>query len=127
MKQALSLDDRGDLARLVIDIMQEWQLSPEQQLNLLGMPEDCRPRELVRLKNGSPLPEDELILDRARHILGIQHSLHIVFPMNQNMPKFWLKNKNRFLKGVPLYIMMGEGLDGMHRVWRHLDCTLNWE
>lgn len=127
LNSTLSENERIQLAQLVMDIFEDWQLSSEQQLELLGLPSGTKPRELTRFRHGSPFPPVDSVLERAKHILGIQHSLHVVFPRNHNMPNFWLRNRNRQLKDRPLAIMLGEGLSGMNRVWRSLDCTLNWE
>lgn len=127
MTAQLNNIDRTNLAMLVMNILEEWRLAPEDQLTLLGFPEGTKPRELSRYRNGStPFPDDKSVLDHAEHVLGIQEALHLVFPLNHNMPGFWLKHRNKTLKGVPLNIMLNEGLPGMHRVWRQLDCTINW-
>ncbi len=122
----LDQTDRTHLSEVVMNIFNDWQISSEEQLTLLGLPEGTRPRELVRFRNGTPLPNDDAVLERARHLLGIQHSLQLVFPLNHKMPSFWLKHRNRTLKGVPMQIMLDDGLNGMQRVWRSLDCTQNW-
>lgn len=112
---------------LVMSILDEWRLAPEDQLTMLGFPPETKPRQLSRYRNGSePLPDDRNVMDHAEHVLGIQDALHVVFPLNRNMPSFWLKHRNKALKGIPLSIMLEEGLSGMHRVWRQLDCTVNW-
>lgn len=123
----LSLEEREQLARLVMDIFEDWRLTTEQQFSLLGLDEDSSPRLLTKYRHGKAFPEEEDILERAKHVLGIQHALHVVFPLNPKMPVFWLKNRNRQLKAPPLRVMLNEGIDGMHRVWRSLDCTLNWD
>jgi hypothetical protein len=123
----LSDEERIRLAELVMAIFDEWHLDPGQQLSLLGLPEDTKPRELTRYRRGTPFPQEEALLVRAKHVLGIQESLHVVFPLNPQMPIFWLNNRNRYFKMAPLHVMLDEGLPGMNRVWRHLDCTVNWE
>lgn len=127
LSKDLNENDRANLALLVMGILEEWRLSPEAQLALLGMPEKTKPRELSRFKRGTPLPDDENVLNHAKHILGIQDALHLVFPLNRNMPLFWLNHRNRQLKGIPMQIMLQDGLYGMRRVWGILDCTVNWE
>jgi hypothetical protein len=127
LNTTLDTMDRARLAQLTMDILEEWRLAPEDQLKLLGSPDKLKPRHLSRYRNGDPFPEDTELLERARHVLGIQEALHLVFALNYNMPGVWLKQRNRILKGIPLEIMLNEGLNGMHRVWRHLDCTINWE
>ncbi|MDH5785645.1 MAG: hypothetical protein OEZ16_08560 [Chromatiales bacterium] len=127
MSTILTDEERGELAVFVTDILSEWKLSPEESLALLGMPEGSKPRELSRFKRGNPLPQDETILTHAQHILGIQEALHMVFPLNHNMPLFWLTHRNKTLGGIPLKIMLEDGLHGMGRVWGTLDCTQNWD
>lgn len=127
MSTQLSEEDRIRLAELVMSILDEWRLSAEQQLALLGLPEGTKPRELTRWRRGTPFPQEEALLDRAKHVLGIQEALHVVFPLNPHMPLFWLNNRNRYFKTAPIHVMLEEGLPGMNRVWRHLDCTVNWE
>lgn len=127
MSVELSDEERIRLAELVMSIFDEWHLDPAQQLSLLGLPEDTKPRELTRYRRGTPFPQEEALLARAKHVLGIQESLHVVFPLNPQMPIFWLNNRNRYFKMAPLHVMLDEGLPGMNRVWRHLDCTVNWE
>jgi len=112
---------------MVMAIFEEWQLNAQQQLLLLGMPEDTKPRELTRWRRGTPFPQEEALLNRAKHVLGIQEALHVVFPLNPRMPVFWLNNRNRYFRSAPLTVMLDEGLPGMNRVWRHLDCTVNWQ
>lgn len=127
MTNNLSPEERTNLAMLVMSILDEWRLVPNEQIFLLGLPDDTKPRELSRYRNGSaPLPEDDGILSHAQHVLGIQESLHVVFPLNRNMPLFWLTHRNKTLNGIPLQVMLDEGLGGMRRVWGQLDCTQNW-
>jgi len=123
----LNYEERCQLSQMVMNILDDWQLSTDEQLALLGMPEDTRSRELTRLRHGSPYPEDNLLIDRARHLIGIHESLHVIFPHNRNMPAFWLRHRNRQFPNSPLSVMLDDGVSGMHRVWCYLDCTRNWE
>jgi hypothetical protein len=127
VSQEFTEDERVQLAQLVMNIFGDWEIAPELQLMLLGLPEKTRQRELTRFKHGTPLPDDEELLDRARHIIGINSSLHLLYPLNRNMASFWLRTRNRMLRGTPLHIMADNGLAGMNRIWRHLDCTQNWD
>ena len=127
MSVELSEEERTRLAELVMAIFDEWQLDAGQQLLLLGLPEDTKPRELTRFRRGTPFPQEDALLNRAKHVLGIQEALNVVFPLNPHMPVFWLNNRNRYFKTPPLHVMLDEGVAGMNRVWRHLDCTVNWQ
>ena len=128
MAVELSESERTQLGQIVTEIFNTWGLEDGMQIVLLGLPEQTKPRHLTRFRHGQqPLPQEDELLDRAKHILGIQQSLELMFPLNKNMPLFWLRNRNRSLKGIPLTIMLESGLIGMGRVWRTLDCTQNWE
>ncbi len=126
LSKILSDDERAELARFVTDILNEWKLTPEESIYLLGMPEGTKPREISQFKRGTPLPQDKTVLRHAETILGIQEALHVVYPLNHNMPLFWLTHRNKQLGGIPLKIMLDDGLHGMTRVWGILDCTQNW-
>ncbi|QEP43865.1 DUF2384 domain-containing protein [Ectothiorhodospiraceae bacterium BW-2] len=125
----LTLQERTQLAQLVTDILSRWHIRESDQIVLLGLPDETKPRYLTQLRQGSkPIPDDERVIDRAKHILGIQESLDVLFPMNPNMPRFWIRNKNKlFRRKVPLEMMLNDGLNGMDKIWSMLDCTRNWE
>lgn len=114
---------------VVMDILDRWRISGEQKIALLGLPEKTRPRELTRYKHGTPFPDDNKVLkDHVEHIMGIQESLGIIYPLAPTMPSHWLKTRNRYFRGAtPLHIMLDEGLAGMHRIWCHLDVSRNWD
>ncbi|MBF0471480.1 MAG: hypothetical protein HQL48_08900 [Gammaproteobacteria bacterium] len=119
-------DELKRLTAEVISTLDRWKIGDEATLLLLGFPEETRPRVLTRLRHGSQQLAEEA-RERGRNILGIQRALEITFPLNRHMPGFWLTTHDRHLKGMPLEIMVNEGLDGLERVWRRLDCTRNWE
>ncbi|NOR51226.1 MAG: hypothetical protein GQ470_01275 [Gammaproteobacteria bacterium] len=128
MAVELSDSERIRLGELVTQTFDLWGIKDELQVKLLGLPEKTKARQMTRYRHGQqPLPQEEDLLERAKHILGIQHSLELMFPLNKSMPNFWLRNRNRSLKGIPLIIMLETGLTGMGRVWGTLDCTQNWE
>ena len=128
MAVELSDSERTRLGQIVTEILDNWGIKDELQIELLGLPKKTKLRQLTRYRQGQqPLPQEEELLERAQHILGIHESLELMFPLNKSMPNFWLRNRNRSLKGIPLRIMLETGLIGMGRVWGILDCTQNWK
>ncbi|WP_303906957.1 hypothetical protein [Thiohalomonas denitrificans] len=123
----LDYEERRRLATIVMAILDEWKLDGEQQLAVLGMPGGTRPRHLNQYRQGTtPFPQEAELIDRARHIIGIQEALHLIFSRNPLMPSFWLSNpNNRQFGQAPVSIMLEDGLPGMEQVWGHLDCTRN--
>ena len=53
-------DNRIELARVVMQILDDWEVTPEDQSRLLALPEKTRPRSLKRYRQGDPLPDDRV-------------------------------------------------------------------
>ncbi len=122
----LSEQERIDLAHAILALFEAWKIAPEQQVRLLGLAADTRPRFLQRYRDGSPFPDEQELLQRAEHFLEIDSALLTTFPHNSNMGKTWLKTPNqRFANQTPLTLMLS-GLEGIMQVKCHLDCTHNW-
>ncbi len=123
----LTEQDRIDLAQSILTLFEFWKIEPDQQVNLLGLPSDTRPRWLKRYREGTPFPDDQELLKRAENFLEIDSALFTTFPHNRSMGKIWLKTPNRrFGNQTPLALMLAEGLLGINQVKCHLDCTHNW-
>jgi len=122
----LTEHDRVELAQAILALFDAWKIDPEQQITLLGLPTDTRPRFLKRYHNGTPFPDEQDLLQRAENFLEIDSALLTTFPHNNNMGKTWLKTPNRrFGNKTPLALMLS-GLEGIVQVKCHLDCTYNW-
>ena len=128
MSVELNDEERRRLAPLVMSILDEWKLNEDAQLAMLGLSNQMRPRHLNQYRRGTtPFPQEDDLIERARHIIGIQQALHLVFPRNPHMPACWLSNpNNKHFGQAPMGIMLEEGHPGMERIWGHLDCTQNW-
>jgi hypothetical protein len=127
MNRQLSEEDRVQLARALMNILDSWNVAREHRPGLLGMPEKTRSRSLEGYRRGTPFPSDEEMLKRATYILAIDQALHTYFPTNKRMPSFWLGKRNRRLQGMsPLNLMMAHGQAGMQMVLSELDCTQKW-
>lgn len=123
----LSNKDRVDLARFVINLLKSWDLSLSEQIQLLDMPEDVRPRSMVKYTQDTPLPDHPNVNERVGHLLGIADALRTSFPLNENMGTFWLNRRNkRFANRKPIDIMLNDGLPGILSIRMHLDCAYDW-
>jgi hypothetical protein len=126
-QQQLSHEERVELARLTMNILQSWGLSAAQQVSLLDMPEDVRPRTMQRYLHDTPLPDTPGVNQRIAHVLGIADALRTSFPLNEQMGSFWLNRSNkRFGNRAPLSVMLEDGLPGVLSVRMHLDCAYDW-
>jgi hypothetical protein len=121
MNQPLSERDQARLTHEVMRILRSWQLDHDAQVALLGLPEDTKPRAMARHGRESSLPYDAERLTRARYLLEIDHALAAAFPHNPDMAGLWVTTSSpRFGGGMPLDLMLRNGMEGMRRVLEHL-------
>jgi hypothetical protein len=122
MNTRFSHEDRADFASAAIRVLNEWGVEPQDQVTLLGMPENTRPRALLRHANGTPLPDENNLHLRIKHLLSIEHSLATAFPHNTALANYWVTTANQYFGNrTPLDIMLEHGVDGMETVARFLD------
>ncbi len=129
MSEVHEIDERHrvELARTVLQILNDWGVRPEQQVTLLGLPTDTRPRSLNRFRSGTPLPNDHACLLRARHILSIQNAVESMYPHNTTVGNYWVSTPNAFFSNkTPIEIMLSHELEGMERLVHHLNGTGAW-
>lgn len=119
----LTETDRAELARILMSLFDDWQLTAAERIQLLKLPADTRPRVLERYRQGTPLPADEELLNRAEHFLSIYHLLEMIFPHNPHLAQLWITTPNRYFNEyTPLQVMLAEGMIGIQRARQHLDC-----
>jgi hypothetical protein len=124
---ALTLEDRAELARMVVNLLDDWGVEAADQVNLLALPEGTRTRMLRRYQQDSPLPDDPAIMKRVEHLMGIADALRTTFPRNASIGLLWLKQPcKRLRRRRPMDIMVEDGLSGLITVRTHLDCSFAW-
>ena len=118
---------RAELARVIMRVLDEWGLEPDQKVRLLGLPESTRARALRLYLQGTPLPDDQATDQRLSHLLSIDRALHTVLPHNTAAARFWITTPNPlFLDRTPLEVMLADGLLGMQHIVEHLNGTGEW-
>lgn len=121
-------DARMHMARFIMDMFGQWQLSLDDQHALLALPETIRRRHMHKLGEDIPLPDDRDILERAEHLLGIADALRTYFPNSKHArSRFIRSHSKKFRKRTPLQIMVDDGVSGLVRIRAHLDCTYAWD
>lgn len=116
------------LTHAVLDCMDEWKISAEEILVLLGLSDAIRPRQLNAYRNGDrAFPAEADVLQRIDHITGITDALRTTFPFSNQMRVMWLqKPHRRFQKRTPLAVMLDEGTNGLQKVRVEVDCTYGY-
>jgi hypothetical protein len=113
-------DSRERLARMVVSLLDHWNLSPNDQAVLLGLSTQSR-STVVRYRRGEPLADSADLLARAGHLLGIHKALRILFPHDRDLAYRWVSTPNRRFGTTPLDVMKRHGYEGILAVRRYLD------
>ena len=116
-----SNDYRKSLAKMVMRLFELWELKTEDQATLLGLSPKAR-TSLSRYRNGKPFADNQDLLDRAGHLLGIHKSLRLIFPHNKNLAYSWVTKPNKGLDNKsPLEVMKERRFEGLLAIRRYLD------
>jgi len=111
---------RERLARMVVSLLDHWELPLNDQAALLGLSAQSR-STIARYRRGEPLADSADLLARASHLLGIHKALRIMFPHDRDLAYRWVGTPNRrFGERTPLEIMK-QGFEGLLAVRRYLD------
>lgn len=123
----LSFDEQVVLARLIMNLLDDWGVGDSDKVILLGMPEGTKARHLTRYRQDTPLPDAEEVRVRVEHFIGIADALRLANPLNAQGGVMWMQRRNRRFNGrTPLDIMLEDGLRGIAAVRRNIDCSYDW-
>lgn len=111
---------RERLAKIVVALLDHWEVPPNDQAVLLGLSAQSR-STIARYRRGEPFADSADLLARAGHLLGIHKALRIMFPHDRDLAYRWVSAPNRrFGSRAPLEIMK-QGFEGLLAVRRYLD------
>lgn len=111
---------RAQLARMVVRLLDLWELGAADQAQLLGLSAQSR-STLARYRRGEPFADSADLLARAGHLLGIHKALRILFPEDRDLAYRWVTTPNRRFGATPLELMKRHGYEGILAVRRYLD------
>jgi transcriptional regulator with XRE-family HTH domain len=112
--------NREKLARMLVTLLDHWNLPAADQAALLGLSAQSR-STVARYRRGEPLADSADLLARAGHLLGIHKALRILFPQDRDLAYRWVTTPNRrFGERAPLELMK-QGFEGVLAVRRYLD------
>jgi hypothetical protein len=123
----LTPEDRTNLGRMVVNMLDEWNIKASDQVNILALPDGTPTRMLRRYHEDTPLPDDPEVMKRVEHLLGIADALRTTFPRNSRIGVLWLKQPcKRLRRRRPMDIILEDGISGLITVRTHLDCSFAW-
>jgi uncharacterized protein (DUF2384 family) len=113
--------DRGAITRMLMKLFEHWEISTEDQLDLLGLAKDNR-AALVRYRKGASLSASRDANERAGHILAIHKNLRLLFPHNRELAYQWIRTRNKAFEGrTPVDVVRDFGFAGLLMVRSYLD------
>lgn len=121
----MTQEQQNQLTFRLTQVMEEWKLTDQEQITLLGLALKSRHLYLYR-RGDKSFDFNEVLIERAKMVLGIYESLGTTYPTNREYAAIWLKRAvKKFKHKTPLELMLS-GDTGMKRVWHFLDCTQGW-
>lgn len=119
----------NDITQAVMGLLDSWKLDSKEIQGVLSLPENVRARALNKLREGTDvLPDDPVVLRRARYLLRIADALRTTYPLNPRMAGRWVRQGHRrFGRRSPLAIILRDGESGLIAVLSELDCTFSWD
>ncbi len=113
--------DRGALARMVMTLLDHWNLSTEDQAPLLGIAASNR-AALTRYRKGEAIGTSRDQYERVGHLLGIHKNLRLLFPRNRDLAYRWMSTRNKAFDNLtPVEVVKEWGFAGLLMVRGYLD------
>ena len=114
-------EDRGALAKMIMTLLDHWQLTTEDQAALLGLANSNR-ATLARYRKGDAIGTSRDQYERVGHLLGIHKNLRLLFPQNRDLVYAWMSTRNRaFDNRTPVEVIREWGFAGLLMVRAYLE------
>ena len=122
-REVTTSHDRGALAKMVMELLEHWKLSTEDQAALLGIASSNR-AALSNYRSGKPIGTSRDQFERVGHLLGIHKSLRLLFPQNRDLAYRWMTTRNKAFDNLtPVDVVKEWGFTGLLMVRGYLDRT----
>jgi len=119
-KPLIAPQDRGALAKMVMVLLDHWQLTTEDQAALLGIALTNR-AALTRYRKGD-IGTNRDQYERVGHLLGIHKNLRLLFPQNRALAYRWMSTRNKAFENLtPVEVIKEWGFAGLLMVRSYLD------
>lgn len=120
-QKVASTEDRGSLAKMVMKLMDLWDLTTEEQASLLGIAPTNR-AALSKYRKGNPIGTNRDQYERVGHLLGIHKNLRLLFPHNRDLAYRWMSTRNKAFDNLtPVEVVRDWGFAGLLMVRAYLD------
>lgn len=121
-----SRSERCHLALTITRLLDHWGLDSADQLALLGLSSTSR-STLSRYRRGEPVSDSRDMIERIGHLLGIQKTLHALFPDQPEAQQAWVSSRKRSLEGrTPVEFIETEGITGLRQLRSLAEAQMDW-
>lgn len=123
-KQVLDSEEkRGVLTRGFFGLVDKWELTREEEAQLLGWTYQEKRTKLDNMRAGKTnLPQDRDKVERVIDLLNIHKSLRVLFPYDRTSVYQWVKiPRERFGNHSALEVMLEDGKEGISAIRQYLD------
>ena len=124
-----SKEDMQNLTQGIMSILDNWNISVDQALTVLGLSNKGKKRHIQGYRMGErAFPETDELLTRIDHIIGISDALRTTFPFSNQMRLLWLRKPHRrFQKNTPLNVILTDNTpNGLLKVRMEVDCAYGY-
>lgn len=124
-----SQEELQGLTQGIMSIIDDWNISVEQSLAVLGLTDTGKKRHFQGYRMGDrAFPETDELLIRIDHIIGISDALRTTFPFSDKMRLLWLRKPHRrFKKNTPLNVILTDDTpNGLLKVRMEVDCAYGY-
>ena len=123
----IEIDQQKDITKTLLSLFNSWDLDAKDQIALLGLPAETKPRTLNQYRAGMAIPEGEQFLPRAHYLLAISNAVDSIFPHNSAAANFWVTTPSEYFGNkTPLDIMLLNGVEGMRYLLNLLNGHDDW-
>lgn len=113
------------LISLALQAMDQWDLSVDQRLTLLGIPRG-RVGVMTLYRRGERLRPTPHLVERAMHVFAIYRCLVSLFPRNPELWRGWITAPHQAFAGKPPIALASEaGVPGLRAVRSYLEMEMN--
>ena len=123
-REVSASQDRSALAKMVMALLDHWNLSTEDQAALLGIATSNR-AALSNYRSGKPVGTSRDQYERVGHLLGIHKNLRLLFPQDPELAYRWMSTRNKAFDNLtPVEVVKEWGFAGLLMVRGYLDRAL---
>ena len=111
-----------------LSLLQEWGANLSSTASILGFPDSTRSRQIRKHYEGLALPDNDVILSRAKIVVLIGDALRTTYPSSQQMRTMWMNAPHKRFSGMSPLQRIGQGDDSaLEAVLVLVDCAYGWQ